>query len=88
MGVREWCAVAWSRSAARGGGGDGVERRGRTGGDRLAVVQGAAAAAWRWRRGWRTAARGLWRSGDGGLAGERRRGWRTAAVRDGGTRVR
>ena len=77
VSVRKWRAVAWSHTAARGGGGDGVERRGRTGGDRLAVVQGAGAAA-AWAGG--VQAGGAW-SGGGDYVGERRRvsSWGAAA---------
>ena len=74
MGVRECRAVAWSRTAARGGGGESMERCGHTGGDRLAVVArrgggGLALAAW-------MAHGGVWAVAERRrrLAGERRRG--------------
>ena len=59
----------------------------RAGGAR--AVAGCAQRLWanaERRRGWRTVARGLWRSGDGGLAGEQRRG--IVLGRGGGSRWR
>ena len=67
----QWREVAWRCVAAVVTAWSGAAARAAIG---LWWWPDVVAAAWRWWRGWRTAARGLRRRGDGGLAGERRRG--------------